>query len=681
GFSGNVAGEFFHLTPYNTGRIKMNTTIRKVIFIGSIFICVSFLRAQEDVVKPVIAPKMQYFPLGNVEITGGEFKHIQELTHKYLLTLEPDRLCSWFRREAGLPPKAQPYPGWESSHGYIIPGHILGFYLSSMAMMYETTGDTEIIKRLEYTLQQLDECQNAAGDGFLGANPNLRKVYEQFIADSKDAAEIVKKRGPKSTGEIPGANEPTYIMNKITLGLYDVAVKCNLPLAEKVLVRYADWFGENVLNKMNDDGVQKLLICEHGSFSESYIDVYRLTGNKKYLDWAKRLDHQVVLVPLAEGKDILGGLHANCIIQKNTGFAGVFQYTGDKQRGDAARFFWNTVAKDHTWIHGGNSTREHFSPKTGWDKEMSKNGGPEGCNSVNMLRLTEYLYQMDADPKMLDYYERVLMNHLLGGYEPETGMFAYMTKVNPGAYKTYSTLYDSFWCCTGTGMESPAKFQKMIYTHNDDVLYVNLFIPSTLTWKEKGITLRQTTNIPDEEQTVLDLQLSEPKTFALNIRHPYWTAKDSLKVSLNGEEQKISSSPSEFVTINRQWKNGDKITVSLPMKLEVLPLTSSQKFVSFQYGPVVLAAKADSGDVKKSDYWSMHDHAGNRDKGLPLEKIPHLTGTPEEIAAKTKKVSVSPLTFQTEAAPENYTLMPLNRIHFSRYVLYFPVKNAVPPPK
>jgi DUF1680 family protein len=635
------------------------------------FICASLLtlRAQEEAVRPVRGHKIEYFPLSDVKLLDSPFKDIQDKTHRYLLTLEPDRLCAWFRREAGLEPKAQPYPNWESGidgkNNLVIPGHILGFYLSSMAMMYATTGDPEIVKRLEYTLQQLDECQDAAGDGFLGANPDLRKVYDKLLAGEAQIGLF----------NIAEAHEPIYIMNKITLGLYGVFVECKLPLARKVLIRYADWFGHNILDRMDDEALQRTLATEHGSISESFINVYRLTGEKKYMEWALRLNDRSVLIPLAGHRDILADLHANCNIQKNSGFASVYKYTGDEVFGKAAWFFWNTVAEDHTWIFGGNSSVEHFFPKSELDGRVVQNGGPESCNSVNMLRLTEYLYQDDPGPEMIDYYERTLVNHLLGAYEPERGMIAYMTKVNSGAYKIHGTEYGSFWCCTGTGMESPAKFQKMIYAYDDRAIYVNMFIPSTVMWKDKGVSIRQTTDIPDEERSVLEFKLDRPAKFALKIRHPYWVRDRAVRIEINGKMQKIASVRSGFISIERKWKDGDRVSVHLPMHLEVTPLTPAQKFVSFSYGPVVLAAEINSDDVSKGDYWDKYDIWGRRDSGVPLERISPLGGKVNEIAARTVKISGSPLTFVVEAQSETYKLMPLNRIHYSRYLLYFPCRE------
>jgi len=614
---------------------------------------------------------MHYFPLSDVQLLDSDFKHIQDLTHSYLLSLEPDRLCSWFRREAGLEPKAEPYPGWESfvvSHKFIISGHILGFYLSSISMMYETTGDPKIIERLEYTLKELDECQKAQGDGFLSAVPNGRAAFEQIFTDKF----VVKG------ASFNGANEPTYIMNKIMLGLHGVYVRCRLPLAKTILVGMADWFGETIVDKLDEATLQKLLQCEHGSLSESFTNVYEITGDKKYVAWGERLNDNKILTPMSEGHDILAGLHGNCNIQKATGFEYVFRNTGDQKYNNAALFFWKTIVADHTWAFGGNSTSEHLFPKSEYDKKVLSNGGPEACNSINMLRLTEALYQDFPATEMLDYYERVLVNHLLGAYEPERGMIAYTTKVQPGGFKTHSTEYNSFWCCTGTGMESPAKFQKMIYTCDDTSLYVNLFIPSTLEWKEKGISLRQLTTIPNEEQTVLELQMRKSQTFSLKIRHPYWVEKGKLKVTVNGKEMKTVSSPSQFAEIKRKWKKGDKIVVQLPMQLSVTPLTDSKKFVSFAYGPVTLAAEIESADLKHEDYWSEEDHAGTRKNvvhNVPLENIPVLTGSLEDIAAKTKKVSASPLTFKIEG--RDYTLIPFNRIHYSRYIVYFPLGQLI----
>ena len=305
--------------------------MKKFVFCLLSFIIIHNLKAT-DTTKLVYPPKVQLFSLSDVRLLPGEFKHIQDLDHKYLLTLEPDRMVSWFRREAGLTPKAPPYPYWESEDVWgsgPLAGHIMGFYLSSMSMMYASTSDEAIVQKLIYTLQELDECQKAQGDGYLLAVPNGRHIF-QDVADGKFTT---------SNPLINSSWEPVYIMNKIMLGLYGVYTRCHLPLAKDLLVKMADWFGNSIINKLSHEEMQKLLVCEHGSINESYITVYMVTGDKKYLEWARQLNDEDMWVPASQGKDILEGWHANTQIPKFTGFENVYDYTGEKKYTDAAHFF------------------------------------------------------------------------------------------------------------------------------------------------------------------------------------------------------------------------------------------------------------------------------------------------------------------------------------------------------
>jgi hypothetical protein len=222
----------------------------------------------------------------------------------------------------------------------------------------------------------------------------------------------------------------------------------------------------------------------------------------------------------------------------------------------------------------------------------------------------------------------------------------------------------------------------MIYTYDNKSVYVNLFIQSELNWKEKGISIKQLTKIPDEEQTILEIYVDSPKEFSLKIRHPYWVEKGKLKILVNGKTINTASSPSQFAEIKRVWRAGDRVTVQLPMTLRIEPLSPSQKFLSVSYGPVVLAAKYPSGDLNKSDFWHEYDNPGTRTSLIhffSIENFSWFTGSYSNIAKKIIKTSSSPLTFRTESAsyPDSYTLIPFNKIHFSRYVLYFPYNQTV----
>ncbi len=271
----------------------------------------------QNAVLPVREDKIHLFSLEDVRITDGRFLQVQDLDHEYLLTLEPDRLLSWFRREAGLMQKQEPYPYWESEEahlGWPLAGHILGFYLSSMSMMYQTTGDARILERLTYVLDELKTCQDANRNGYLlptlKGKELFKQVHERKFTTSTWAI-IVTVDGKQQT-----TWEPVYVMNKIMLGLYDVYTMCGLEQAKPILIKMADWFGTDILDVLSHDDIQKLLYCEHGSINESYVNVYELTGDEKYLRWAEKLNDEKMWVPMSKGEDMLIGWHANTQIPK-----------------------------------------------------------------------------------------------------------------------------------------------------------------------------------------------------------------------------------------------------------------------------------------------------------------------------------------------------------------------------
>lgn len=620
------------------------------------------------IVSPLEKSKCYLFPLSEVRLLDGPFKRIQDLDHDYLLSLEPDRLLSWFRREAGLTSKAKAYPFWESEDvwgGGPLSGHILGFYLSSMAMMYGSTGDERIIERLNYVVEQLSECQEAQGDGYISAIMNGKQLFEFGVANGFKV--------DKAT--INGVWEPIYTMNKTLLGLYNVYMNCNIAKAKEVMVKLADWFGHEVLDKLTSEEIQNLLLCEHGSINESFVDVYSVTGDKKYLKWAQLLNDEDMWIPASKERDILNGWHANTQIPKFTGFERVYTYTREKEYHNAATFFWNTVVNKHTWAIGGNSTGEHFFPVEEFEKRITDIGGPESCNSVNMMRLTEALYCNDAGMEKVDYYERVLFNHILANYDPIEGMCTYFTSMRPSHYRIYGTKYHSFWCCTGTGMEAPAKFGKMIYAHSDSNLFVNLFIPSRLQWKEKEIVLEQKTTFPDNKQVILEIIKGKDVYFDLNIRCPYWLKSSKIDIIINGKRQVMKSNDRGYIQLSRQWNAGDKIILRLEPKLSFEYLKGSEKYVALLYGPIVLAAEVDNyNDLKYEDDFRLARRTVASEK-IPMLIAPALIGNIKNVIKNIRREEGTNLVFtcSNNAASYSFKLLPFNRIHFSRYAVYFPI--------
>lgn len=619
------------------------------------------------VVNPVQPAQRTLFPLTDVRLGDSQFKDIQELDHAYLLSLEPERLLSWFRREAGLASDAPAYPFWESEDvwgGGPLAGHIMGFSLSSMSMMYEATGDEALRRKIEKMVRGLKECQDAQGDGYLLATINGRRIFE----------EVVSGKFTTNNPTINGVWEPVYIMNKIMLGLYNAYLGCDLPQAKDVLVKMADWFGYQVLDKLTYEQIQELLVCEHGSINESYITVYEITGDEKYLKWAKLLNDEDMLIPAAEERDVLNGWHANTQIPKFTGFEKVYNYTQEDKYTRAAQFFWETVVDKHTWVIGGNSTGEHFFPVDQFEKRVPSDGGPESCNSVNMMRLTETLYQDYGRMKMVDYYERVLYNHILANYDPHEGMCTYYTSMRPAHYRIYGTQHHSFWCCTGTGMEAPAKFGKMIYAHQGSELYVNLFMPSELNWKDKGVKLVQNTDFPDNNKVGFVINTAAGVHFTLNIRKPHWSTAKKMTVWVNGKKMQLAPNTEGYVQLDRSWSNGDKVEVELTPQVTVEYLKGSDKYAAFLYGPVVLAAKVGNNGLEEA-YSFRFPKRTVATLEIPMLTAPALIGSLDKIKKAVSRKPDKELVFEcsSEVASTTFELIPFNRIHFNRYAIYFPL--------
>lgn len=540
----------------------------------------------------------------------------------------------------------------------------MGFSLSSMSMMYEATGDEALKRKIEKMVRGLKECQDAQGDGYLLATINGRRIFE----------EVVSGKFTTNNPTINGVWEPVYIMNKIMLGLYNAYLSCDLPQAKDVLVKMADWFGYQVLDKLTYEQIQELLVCEHGSINESYITVYEITGDKKYLKWAKLLNDEDMLIPAAEERDILNGWHANTQIPKFTGFEKVYNYTQEDKYTRAAQFFWETVVDKHTWVIGGNSTGEHFFPVDQFEKRVPSDGGPESCNSVNMMRLTETLYQDYGRMKMVDYYERVLYNHILANYDPHEGMCTYYTSMRPAHYRIYGTQHHSFWCCTGTGMEAPAKFGKMIYAHQGSELYVNLFMPSELNWKDKGVKLVQNTDFPDNNKVVFVINTAAGAHFTLNIRKPHWSTAKKMTVWVNGKKMQLAPNTEGYVQLDRSWSNGDKVEVELTPQVTVEYLKGSDKYAAFLYGPVVLAAKVDNNGLEEA-YSFRFPKRTVATLEIPMLTAPALIGSLDKIKKAVSRKSDKELVFEcsSEVASTTFELIPFNRIHFNRYAIYFPL--------
>ncbi|MBC7785853.1 MAG: glycoside hydrolase family 127 protein [Burkholderiales bacterium] len=520
--------------------------------------------------------KIQEIPPADVRLLDGPFKLARDSHAGYLLSLSADRLLSGFRKEAGLAPKAAGYGGWEEK---TIAGHSLGHYLSGCAKMYASTGDERFRQRVEYMVTELAEVQAKHGNGYLGAMAGGKRIMEEQVARGD-----VRSKG----FDLNGLWVPWYTHHKVYAGLFDAYTFCRNDQAKQVLIGFADW-ADSVVSRMSDEKVALMLRCEHGGMNEVLAEVYALTGQAKYKTLAAKFNDHQVIDPLTRGQDQLRGLHANTQIPKLIGAARQHELIPDeKDLGAAAQFFWNTVTQHHSYVTGGNSMNEHFgSPRT-ISTRLDENT-TETCNTYNMMKLTRRLYAWSGDAAYFDYYERALYNHILASQNPHTAGVVYFLLLKSGSHKPFQSLDNIFTCCVGTGMENHAQYGDAIYAHSHNAVYVNLFIPSELTLKDKGVVLRQETRIPDDQSSKLTITCDRPTQFQLSIRRPAW-AGEGFAASVNGEPIPTTAKPGTYVVIDRTWKTGDTVELTLPMRLAAEPTPDNPAVVAFTYGPVVLAA-------------------------------------------------------------------------------------------
>jgi DUF1680 family protein len=606
--------------------------------------------------------KLQNFPLSSVRLLESPFKAAQETDMKYILALDPDRLLVPYLREAGIASKSNSYSNWENTG---LDGHIGGHYLSALSEMYAATGNEQIKERLDYMLNSLEQCQQKNGNGYIGGVPGSKSLWDAVAQGKIDAGSF----------SLNDKWVPWYNIHKVYAGLIDAYILTENKKARNMLIQFSDWC-VNLTANLSEEQIQQMLRSEHGGMNEVFADVAAITGDKKYLKLAEKFSHKVILNPLLENKDVLNGLHANTQIPKVIGFMRVAEVSGDKEWANAATFFWNTVVNNRTISIGGNSVREHFNPATDFSSMIESREGPETCNSYNMLKLSKHLFLSDPSSKYMDYYERTTYNHILSSQHPDGG-FVYFTPIRPRHYRVYSESQQSFWCCVGSGLENHGKYGEMIYAHDNQNLYVNLFIASTLNWKEKGIKVIQDTKFPFEEKSSITLTLNKPKKFVIKFRYPSWVEEGKLIIRVNNKEINSTKDINSYVSIERKWKTGDVISVVLPMQNKTEQLPDKSSWVSFVHGPIVLAAVTDTTDLiglKADD--SRIGHIANGPI-YPIEEAPLLVSDAADLAVSLKPVTNKPFTFTAsdliyQEKYKNLQLVPFFQIHDARYMLYWP---------
>lgn len=597
------------------------------------------------------------FDLQDVILLDSPFKQNMMRESNWILSIKTDQLLHSFRTNAGVfngleggYMTVEKLGGWESLDCEL-RGHSTGHILSGLALLYASTGEQVYKSKSDSLVNGLAEVQKVLNqNGYLSAFP--QNLIDRNIAGQRVWA-------------------PWYTLHKLFSGLIDQYLYCDNKEALQIANGMAGWAYDK-LKPLTAEQRKTMLKNEFGGMNDSYYTLYEITGDPKHKFLAEFFYHSEALDPLVVKEDNLNKKHANTYIPKLIGLSRDYELEGDNRNREVPEFFWNTVINHHSFVTGSNSDKEKFFEPDHLSEHLSGYTG-ESCNVYNMLKLTRHLYGYDPQVKYADYYEKALYNHILGQQNPDTGMVAYFLPMLPGAHKVYSTPQNSFWCCVGSGFENQAKYGEFIYYHTKDALYVNLFIPSQLSWKEKGVTLIQQTNFPNSETTTLTLKTTSAIVMPVYIRYPSWATTAVVKV--NGKKQTVDAKPGSYIVLNRKWANGDTIEVTFPMQVKLVPTPDNPNIVAATYGPVVLAGQMGTDGMQApaptsnpklyNDYYTYNYH-------VPASLTNKLDMDAAKLRRSIKKKVGGSLNFDIENT--NISLAPISQIHGERYIIYWNIK-------
>ncbi|HEX4964800.1 MAG TPA: beta-L-arabinofuranosidase domain-containing protein [Thermoanaerobaculia bacterium] len=600
-------------------------------------------------------PRLRVRPLelSRIRLRPGPFLDAAEVNRRFVLGLDPDRLLHTFRITAGLPSSAEPLGGWERPDNEL-RGHFTGHYLSACALMSASLGDDAVKARGDLMVSELAKCQKALGSGYLSAFP------EEFFDRLREGQPVWA---------------PWYTLHKIMAGLLDMHVHAGNTQALEVLKGMAGWTGRWV-RPLGETHMARVLEREYGGMNEVLYNLSAVTGDEGHRELAHHFDHERIFAPLAAGRDELKGLHANTTIPKIIGAARRYELTGEMRYRQIAEYFWREVTGRRAYCTGGSSNGEGWESEPGTLAAELSGYTQECCVTYNLLKLTGHVFTWTADPACADYTERALFNGILGTQHPADGSKLYYVPLAAGYWKLFGTPLQDFWCCTGSGSESFAKLTESIYFQDDKGLYVNQLVASELDWKEKGVRLVQDTRFPAEETTTLTLRMARPAAFALRLRVPYWATHGGT-VKLNGRTLEGFAAPSGYFVLDRTWKDGDRVELTLPMSLHLEPLPGDESQEAILYGPLVLAGRLGTEGLTPATLRA----EPTKPRTVPEYKAepvpaPELRAASQNPAEWIRPVPGRPLEHRTIGQAQDITLVPFYTLFDERYAVYWRVTRA-----
>ena len=597
------------------------------------------------------AGRLEPFPLASVRLAPGIFRDQEEINARYLDSLSVDRLLHTFRLTAGITSTAAPYKGWEDPacelRGHFAGGH----YLSAVALASAGSGNTVLKARGDELVSGLAACQKKIGTRYLSAYPT--ELFER-LAQGKPAW------------------APFYTYHKIMAGLLDMYQLTGNTDALQTAEDMGQWAQEFFWG-ISADQRQRVLRTEYGGMNEVLVNLAAVTGKDRYIDAAHSFEQPGFLDPLAARRDELQGLHANTHVPKIIGAARMYEVTGDRRYREIAEYFLAEVLTAHNYAIGNTSQDEHWKSPAGHLEGTLVWTNAECCVAYNLMKLQRHVYSWTGDARWMDAYERALFNCRLGTQNAQ-GLKQYFFPLAAGYWRAYGSPDESFWCCTGTGVEEFAKFADTIYFRRGGDIFVNQFIASTLDWKDEGIVVEQVTQFPREQGTTLKIKSSRPAPRTIHVRIPGWTTGQA-QVKINGRPLEAIADPGSYLAIRKVWRDGDSIEVSLPMALRQEPLHGDDSVAAALYGPLVLAA--DLGAVPNDESYRIVHGRDTVPKNLPAASpLPKAAAPSDGDAQEWIQVeSPSELRFTAAGPDAKSQLMPMYQIADQRYSVYWQLQS------
>jgi DUF1680 family protein len=607
------------------------------------------------------------FPMAQVRLLDGIFKAQSEINQRYLDSLATDRLLHSFRATSGIASTATPYGGWEKPD-CALRGHFNGgHYLSAVALTYASAGNDTLRARGDAMVAELARCQKANGNGYLGAYPETQ--FEALAKGSRDW---------------PGGAvwAPFYTLHKIMTGLVDIYVHTGNEQALQVAEGVAGWV-RGYFDGIGDEQRQRMLRTEYGGMNEVLANLYGLTGKQQYLDTAHLFEQPSFLDALAGHRDELKGLHANTHVPKAIGAARMYELTGDARYRGIAQYFLDEVLTERSYAIGNTSVNEFWRSDPGNLKGSLEYHNAECCVAYNLMKLQRHLFAWTGDALWMDAYERSLWNCRMGTQNAQ-GLKQYFFPLAAGYWRHFNSAEQSFWCCTGTGAEEFAKLNDTIYfhdastsshdsssvLHDSDSVWVNQFIASELDWKEQKFGLRQETQFPAEQGTTLHIKVAAPQRRTIHIRIPGWVAEGG-SARINGRELEAFAQPGSYLSLTREWRDGDRIELTLPMQIRTELLLGDSTLRAALYGPLVLAADLGAGP-KDGPLKIGGTDSCPRDKDLGPP-----AATPVAPAADwIEVVSAKDLAFKPASAKDAPPVKPLFSVTDEKYAIYWNTEKS-----